>query len=308
MRHPRASLPEISDLIVAYDPETLARTRVDRAQVLDRLAALGMRKALSIVASWPHRDGALDDQFVDGVLLRSHLELQRLSEEFQQGARVKRLLLPMLHALRASGIKPPYRVVDVGCGIGYVVRWLATQGDLGPDVILLGCDYNAALIHQAEELARQESLPCSFRVVNAFALQEPSTIFLSTGALHHFRDGDLERFFAAQGQSQALGFLHTDTLPSWLAPIGSWLFHQARMREPLARHDGVLSAERAHSPRDLVTAARGACPSFWLGVLDGKRRLFPILHVLQTLIGARETVAGAFRHHMGPLFSRVEVF
>jgi SAM-dependent methyltransferase len=305
---PRSSLPEISDLVVAYDPETLARARVRRDEVLDRFSQLGMARARDIVASWPHADGVLEDRFVDGVLLRAHLELQRLSEEFQQGARVQRLLAPLLQALRASGVRPPYRVVDVGCGLGYVVRWLASSGQLGDDVELRGCDYNAALIERASALAKRESLRCSLIVANAFRLEEPATIFMSTGVLHHFRGGDLDRFFSAQATSGAVAFLHTDTKPSWLAPLGSWLFHQARMREPLARHDGILSAVRAHAASELASSARRACEGFWIGVFDGREQPLPVLHVLLTLTGVRDTWADAVRHHLGPLERRMEVF
>lgn len=303
----RPSLPEISDVVVTYDEETLARAPVWRDEVLDRFSKLGMTRAKGIVAAWPHAAGRLDDRFVDGVLIRAHLELQRLSEEFQQGARVQRLLLPLLQALRASGVRPPYKIVDVGCGLGYVVRWLAHSGGLGEDAVLWGCDYNATLIERASALAKRESLPCSFAVANAFSLEEPATILLSTGVLHHFRGGDLDRFFSAQAAGKTLAFLHSDTKPSWLAPLGSWLFHQARMREPLARHDGVLSAVRAHPGIDLVRAAQRACPDFWLGVFDGKEQLLPVLSVLQTLVGVRRPWAEAFRHHLGSLDRRMEV-
>ncbi len=303
----RASLPEISDLVVAYDAETLARAPVKRDLVLDRFSELGMTRARDIVARWPHAGGLLDDRFVDGVLVRSHLELQRLSEEFQQGARVRRLLVPLLAALRASGVRPPYKIVDVGCGLGYVVRWLAHSGALGEDVTLWGCDYNATLIERASALAKRESLRCSFAVANAFRLKEPATIFLSTGVLHHFRGEDLDRFFAAQAEGGAVAFLHSDTKASWLAPLGSWLFHQARMREPLARHDGILSAVRAHPGEALAASARRACGDFWIGLFDGRKELFPVLNVLQTLVGVRATLADAVRRHMGPLDRRMEV-
>ena len=145
--------PEISDLVVAFDPATLERLPVRRDDVLAELGRHGMTRAARLVAGWPHAGGILDPAFVDGVLLRSHGELQRLSEEFQQGARARRLLGPILAALRAGGVAPSYRVVDVGCVLGYVVRWLAARGDLGADVELIGCDHNATLVGLARTLA-----------------------------------------------------------------------------------------------------------------------------------------------------------
>jgi hypothetical protein len=52
--------PEISDLVVTYDPDSFARLPVRRADVLAELDHHGMRRALRIVAGWPSVDGVLD--------------------------------------------------------------------------------------------------------------------------------------------------------------------------------------------------------------------------------------------------------
>ncbi len=300
--------PEISDLIVAYDPATLERLPVRRDQVVGELERHRMGAALRVVSSWPHRGGVLDARFVDAVLLRAHHELLRLSEEFRQGERMRGLLAPLLDTLRDAGVPGPYRIVDVGCGLGYVVRWLAAHGGLGADVELVGCDYNAPFVRFAAALAAEEHLACSFVVANAFRLDEPATIFTSTGVIHHFRGEDLDRFLAEQGASAAAAFVHCDTLPSYLAPLGSLLFHQARMREPLARHDGVLSAIRAHPGEVLVASARAGCPGFAVGVYDGQREILPVLKVMHSLVGARRELAAAYVQRLGPLVRRLGAF
>src|SRR5262245_10810091 len=179
--------PEISDLIVDFDPATLARRPVRKQAVLDVFTASGNRRAARIVSSLPERDGLLDPDAVDRLLVRVHCEMQRISEEFQHGQRVAALLHPLLAALREEGHEPPLRVVDVGCGTGFVVRWLAARGALGPDVELIGADYNRALVDEANRLAAAEKLPARFVNANVFALSEPATVFLSTGVIHHFR-------------------------------------------------------------------------------------------------------------------------
>src|SRR5579863_443806 len=131
---------EISDLIVDYDVETLERRPVRRDDAVDRLAKNGQRWAARYVSALPAPRGVLDADACDAILLRSHAELQRLSEEFLQADRVRALLLPVLDVLRGAKVPPPYRVVDVGCGLGYLVRALAAHGRLGRDVELLGCD------------------------------------------------------------------------------------------------------------------------------------------------------------------------
>jgi hypothetical protein len=95
-------LLEVSDWIVDYDPHTLARRPVDRARLLDRLRTQGEREAARIVASLPERDGALDPDAVDPLLLRVHCELQRLWEEFEHGARLRGALKPLIEVCRAA--------------------------------------------------------------------------------------------------------------------------------------------------------------------------------------------------------------
>lgn len=302
---PDADRPEISDLVVAYDPETTERVDVRKDAVLKELKQHGMPRAARIVEAWPEHKGVLDRDFVDGVLLRSHLEMQRLSEEFQQGARLARVLAPVVSAVRKAiaGTSRRIRIVDVGCGLGYVTRWLAVNGELGDDVDLVGCDYNMALLAEAKRLARMEGLRCAFLVRNAFTLDEldpvsgraitplgkppPATIFTSTGVVHHFRGKSLHTFFTEQARTGAFAFVHCDIKRSWVAPIGAWMFHYARMREPLARYDGTLSAVRAHATDALFDATLDIRGEFRLTSFDGQRELVPILKVMQAFVGVR---------------------
>ena len=173
-------LLEITDLIVDCDPVTLERRPVNRAAVVAQLWGLGQAGAARLVAKLPVRDGLLDEAQIDALFVRAHSELQRLEEEFLQGERVRSLLWPLLQVLRDAKVPGPYRVVDVGCGLGYVTRWLAARGELGSDVELYGCDYNRALVAAASEAARAENLRCEFKVANAFRLADPATIFTST--------------------------------------------------------------------------------------------------------------------------------
>jgi hypothetical protein len=90
--------PEISDAIVAFDPATLKRRPVAKSQVLAQFSALGNQKAARIVARIPDCDDVLDAAAVDRLLVTSHCEMQRMSEEFQHGKRVGELLRPLLKA------------------------------------------------------------------------------------------------------------------------------------------------------------------------------------------------------------------
>jgi hypothetical protein len=126
--------------------------------------------------------------------------------------------------------------------------------------------------------------------------------------IHHFRGAALDALFAEQYAAGASAFVHCDIKPSWLAPLGSAVFHVARMREPLARHDGILSALRAHPGAELLRAARAACPGWKIGVFDGRVEALPFLNVMQALVGVRAELADAWLERLGPLASRIEGF
>jgi SAM-dependent methyltransferase len=257
---------------------------------VSRLAGLGQRRAARIVGRMPAAGGVLDAQYVDELMLRVHCELQRLSEELQLARRIAGLLTPLVARLRESGGGAPVRVVDVGCGVGYVVRWLAATSALGAGVELTGVDLNATLVGAAIRLAERESLNCRFVRGNAFnpgvAVDDgPRTVVISSGLMHHLPAGELAGFFAAQAALDVAAFAHWDIVPCAWSTLGAWVFHQARMREPVSRHDGVMSARRAHPAEVLLAAARAGAPDYAARVLEGGRWQPRAIDVLRPVVG-----------------------
>jgi len=129
---------------------------------------------------------------------------------------------------------------------------------------------------------------------NAFRLAEPATVFVSTGVVHHFRGDELPQLFREQARSDALAMVHLDIRPTWAAAIGAFIFHQARMRVALARHDGYLSAVRAHPTPALVAAMRAGAPEHWHAMLDDDAPLLPILSIMHAAISLRPALAEPF--------------
>jgi SAM-dependent methyltransferase len=280
--------PEITDLIVQHDPHTLARVPVRKQDVLEVFGKFGNRKAIRAVEGLPERDGWLDEKEIDRLLVRTHWEMQRLGEEFYHGPRVYELLRAVIAAVRNGGFEGELKVVDVGCGIGYDIRWLAARTELvKKGVELAGFDLNSALIHEANRLSAAEQLPCRFLHGDAFSLDHSGHIFLSTGVIHHFRGQGLREFLERHERPETQAFLHFDFQPWFLAPYGSWFFHFLRMRTALARHDGVLSAARAHSASTLAEAARSAAPGFASGIYGAKIWNTRAPRVFHTLLGIR---------------------
>ncbi|NML51684.1 class I SAM-dependent methyltransferase [Streptomyces sp. R302] len=290
---------EISDLITAVEPESGRRLPVRRAAVIRLLRESGDERGARIVAELPtDRDGVLDPHAVDRLLVSVHTELQRLSEELRIGERLVHVLGPLLTAIRSTGARSgPYRLVDVGCGLGYLVRWLAATNALGADVELVGVDLDAALIGEADRLARAEGLDCRFVHGNAFDLPEAATVYVSTGVLHHFRGPDLADFFRAQAATPAQAFCHFDIAATRVAPIGAWVFHRARMRHPLGRHDGVVSARRAHSDETLLRAA--SAPGIRPLLYEPRGSANPFCTTLRPVIGVRPHLEAPLRLALG---------
>jgi SAM-dependent methyltransferase len=292
--------PEISDRIVSFDAQTLARLPVSRQEVVREFISLGNHRAARIVQGLPVSEGdVLDDEAVDDLLVGVHCEMQRMSEEFQHGRRVAELLNPLLQSLRQSGITGVIRIVDIGCGTGFVVRWLSSHRALKDKVELVGVDYNPALVKEARRLATVENLSCQFEVANAFRLAEPAAIYLSTGILHHFRGQALVDLFKQHNRPETRAFVHFDFHASIIAPFGSWLFHAVRMREPLAKYDGVLSAVRAYPSRELLSAARAGAPEFKSAIYGTSLWGLPIPRVFHALVGTLPEFHDSFRGNMG---------
>lgn len=292
--------PEISDRIIAFDSETLARRPVTKQALEEEFLDIGNAKAARIVGNLPALDGILDPDFADALLVRAHCEMQRISEEFQHGRRVAELLNPLMRALRDDGFEGTVRIVDIGCGTGFVVRWLTAKAALDDrDFELLGVDYHPALVKEAQRLAQAESLSCNFIVANAFRLAQPATIYLSTGILHHFRGDGLVDLFKQHNRAETCGLVHFDFHASVMAPFGSWLFHVVRMREALARHDGTLSAVRAYGSQELLAAARTGAPGFSTAIYGTRLWRMPIPRVFHALVGILPKYHKAFVRNMG---------
>jgi SAM-dependent methyltransferase len=298
--------PEITDLIIRQDPHSLARLPVRKADVLEVFAGFGNRQACRAVEALPDLNGVLDEGSVDRLLIATHWEMQRLAEEFYHGRRVWDLLRRVIATIRESGFQDLLRIVDVGCGTGYTSRWLAAHVPLAEyGIEILGMDLNFALIREAARLAALENLNCRFIHGDAFTREHSGHIVLSTGVIHHFRGPGLVGFLRRHDQPETFAFLHYDFQPSLLAPIGSWFFHYLRMRTAVARHDGVLSAARAHQAETLVHAARTGAPGFASGIYGANIWRTPAPRVFHTLLGVRRPLVPQFRRQLGVRIGRL---
>lgn len=294
---------ELSDLIIDYDVETGERRPVRVDGVVSVLLGAGHKRSARLAQRLPRRGEYFDEAGVDKVLLRSHLELQRFAEEIRLGQHVTRVLTAVKRTLAVDR----FVVVDVGCGLGYVIRHLAESGALGSETELIGIDYNAGLLTAAARLAEMEGLPCRFEIGNAFELDLHATVFISTAAIHHFSVDGLATFFADQQAAGAQAVMHFDVPPTVLSPVGSWLFHRARMRQPLARHDGVRSTLRAHSDDVLGRQMQIGVPDWTAMLLDATNTRSPVINLMRPIMGMAPSHVERFRTELGKLGDRLTI-
>jgi len=252
---------------------------------------------MRIARRLPMTKDLLDDDAIDDLLLRVHAELQQLVVETRHGERVASILHPILEAVRSTGIRAPIRVLDMGCGLGYVVRWLAAHGSLGDNVELVGCDINETLVEEARRLADVEQLDCEFIHGDAFALA-PATVYLSTGLLHHFRGRDLDDFFAAQSRAGVVAACHFGVAPSAAASLASRLYFRKRLRHAVAKHDGIVPTVQGPSDHTVAAAIRQSMAGFapvLLSTPSGLAALTPFRPVLAVRPGFADAIRAGLR-------------
>jgi len=281
---------EITDLIWSFDAHGVRRP-VRRQTAIDQLLDRGQRRAARLLARLPHERGELSGDAIDALGLRIHGELQRLGEELQVGRRITETLATLVAPLHAGEPGRPVRVIDVGCGTGHVLREIAHLGAL-PGVELVGVDLNPILVAEATRLAEAEGLACRFvrgdALADGVAIEDgPRTILISSGFLHHLDLDGLAAVLDATEAQNVAAFAHWDIAPCRWSTLGAWVFHAARMREPVSRHDGVMSARRAHPAAILLDVAGRSAPSYDCEIREGGRWHPRALDVLRPFVGVR---------------------
>jgi ubiquinone/menaquinone biosynthesis C-methylase UbiE len=152
----------------------------------------------------PDRDvAAFDDRaagYEDGVLGRMHHEIADRTVD-----------------LCLDGVPAPRRILDVGCGTGYLLRRLAARVPTATG--LVGVDAAASMIGVAEAAATDERL--RFSVGTAEHLPSPDARFdlvVSTTSFDHWADqqaglGECARVLAPGGR-----LVLVDQFSAWLLP------------------------------------------------------------------------------------------
>lgn len=149
----------------------------------------------------------------------------------------------------------PIRIVDLGCGGGDTLRYLAIRFKKASlDVELVGLDANPNVIEFAQKVSANYS---NIHFHCCTLLEEPlqieGDIFVCSLFLHHFSDKEivalLEKLRTEMSPSLVLiNDLHRHSLAYLLFQVWGPLFGLNRM----AMHDGLLSIRKAFRRQDWV--------------------------------------------------------
>jgi ubiquinone/menaquinone biosynthesis C-methylase UbiE len=138
--------------------------------------------------------------------------------------------------MRAAGVQPGQRVLDVGCGTGYFARLLADA--VGPDGLVVGIDASPEMIEYANR-KRGHAANCQFHVGAAEALSfapEHFDVVVSSLFMHHL---------PADLRATALGDMRRVLRPGGTLLIAEAQVPRARVLRLVARVHGYDRMARA---------------------------------------------------------------
>jgi SAM-dependent methyltransferase len=146
----------------------------------------------------------------------------------------------------------PLHIVDVGCGQGDMLRYLARWAKRASVTVrLFGIDLNPYAARAASTIA-WEGAPIEWITGDAFSFAPPSGIDVVISSLftHHLPDSEIVRFLQwMEGEARYGWFindLHRAVLPYQLFRLLAW----AARWHPFVQHDGPISFRRSFRRQD----------------------------------------------------------
>lgn len=193
-------------------------------------------------------------QPVSAELERDLENLASLNRLFGSHRLVRRFLAAWLQPERT------YRVLDLCTGFGDIPRAMADWARRGGITLRIeALDANAATI----EIARRHSAgypEIEFLCGDALSFESPSSYDLvcCSLALHHFGEEDAARLLRRCCELSHRFALVADLERHPLTTAGVWALTEFLYRDPMTRHDGRVSAQRAFSFEEMRELAERA--------------------------------------------------
>jgi len=164
----------------------------------------------------------------------------------------------------------PLTLLDVGCGGGELTAAVARRARRsGRPVTAIAIDRNPAVVAHAR---RRFGDQLDLRLGDILALDLPEDevdVALCSLLVHHLEPDDAVRALRELARVARIGIVVNDLVRSKLGLVGSRTLIPLLTRNPVTRHDAVLSVRRAYTPRELreLLVAAGLRPLSMRGAL-----------------------------------------
>ena len=165
------------------------------------------------------------------------------------------------HAISLEGIKrlvtdrqKLYHIVDLGCGSGDVLRYIARWARKYQfKVRLTGVDLNSDAIQYLEEYSLGYPEITGITGDYKYYLKTCSDVDVVHCSLfcHHLNDNELHDLFISLKSCASIGFVINDLHRNPVAYYGVWLITRMLNGSDLAKHDGPVSVIRAFKRGEL---------------------------------------------------------
>jgi 2-polyprenyl-3-methyl-5-hydroxy-6-metoxy-1,4-benzoquinol methylase len=145
-------------------------------------------------------------------------------------------------------------IVDIGCGNGDMLRYIADYGvENGYNFKLIGIDANAFTIKHAKKLSNHHT-NLSYKIIDIFSEQFDEVkydIVLCTLTLHHFKNEDIiklvQQFYNNSSIGIVINDLHRSKIAYRLFQVVCFVFKLNSM----SREDGLVSILRGFKKKEL---------------------------------------------------------
>lgn len=213
------------------------------------------------------------------------VELEALYRTFAQFDRINRMLTSYRPLLRSMIFRKESRreftLVDLGCGGGDVLRWVAERSrKLGFRARLVGIDPDPRAVAYATKAC--EAFPeisirqASFRDLSQIREELGEIAYIiSNHVMHHLNSRDLRDFIRIASEHAASGLLLNDLRRSRLAYLAYGIYAAIFARKSLAAYDGKLSIMRGFKREELEELCR--LPDGRLPLRVRRKALFRLL-------------------------------
>lgn len=156
---------------------------------------------------------------------------------------------------KLSKTKHPIRIIDIGCGDGSTLKFLAKFARKNnKNWLFSGVDINPKSI----KLAQKNTLnfpKINYIEANVFSenfKKLETDIFILTLTLHHFKDKEIMSILESSVHQARLGLVINDLQRSSLAYTLFQLYGYLFLKSAIARHDGLVSILRGFKKKELI--------------------------------------------------------